>query len=165
MLKKLVLIMAASVFSAGVCVAVEAVRVPARDGDTADTLPVTDMERKMEIYLKSPGFVKIFEESEKSMRYLSLLDLMEIRVACREESRTKARSLKRDAMCRKLRRYEMLQNRAVALEAGVVRCDSKDVHCALSQARSILAILRNYEQMERVWYRLQIMIGTGALDE
>ena len=102
------------------------------------------------------------------MRYLALLDLVEMRHACRHESKIKAKLPRRDEMCLTLQRYEVLRSSAIALQTASASCESENLtpmQSAIKNIETYRAISSNYEQQVLIWDRLQIMLGTGALRE
>ena len=177
MMKNLALIIAASILSAVTSAAVEAVQAPGRADYGAATLSiskptaVTEVAKAKFTISKSEStgaYEDFMAESRDSMRYLALLDLVEMRHACRHESKIKAKLPRIDEMCLALQHYEVLRSSAIALQTASESCDSinlTSVQCAIKNIESFKAISSNYEQQVLVWDRLQIILGTGALRE
>jgi len=184
-LKNFILIVAATILSAGASAATETARAAAQGGygdttqNTLKLVAVTEVAKPASTEPESEFaglFAELFAgldetlmaEYENRTRYLASLDLWEMRLACRRRAKTKAKLPRRDAMCLTLQHYEVLRSSATALQTASVSCDSMNPtaeQCVRKKIEFYKAISSNYEQQELIWDRLQIMIGTGALRE
>ncbi len=166
MIKYLILIAAASLLSAAVCVTVEVVQAGALGGDwTMEQVNSSDpvMNATVEEFLRNG---EMPDEFEKRQQDLALMDLMLMKQACKGASNKKSPWIVEERLCSMLRRYEVVRSSVEAIEAVLASGDTvrpSSSQGEIRRAKAFVALGCNYKEQARLWYEMQIMLGTGAL--